>query len=126
MARPYKRSSGTVVEIASCAAAHTVGDLVIENGFVGVCLATSLISTANQLQIEGRFRVKLPASCNQGDYIYATGAPPTNGTLLASITVATGITKTAASNTLIGQVMDTPTAGTIGDILLLPQQGGKK
>lgn len=124
MARPYKRSSGNVMEIASCAAVHSVGDLVIENGFVGICQQSNLINAANQLVIDGRVRIKVPSACTQGTYLYATGAPPTNGTLLASITSAAGITKTAASNTIIGQVADMPVSN-VADVLLFPQAVGK-
>lgn len=124
MARQYKRSDGDVANIASCAAAHTIGDLVIENGFVGVCQQTNLINAANVLQIEGRFRVKVPGSTAQGDYLYAAGAPPTNGNLISNLTT-TNLTKTSASNTLVAQIMDSPASG-LADVKLLSQQSGKK
>ena len=107
MARSIKRSHGLTKVVPATAAAHTVGDLVVESHFVGMCMSTVAVGGTEVLQIDGNYRIKVPASSTDGAILYAPGAPVTNGALLANLTT-TNLTLTATGNTPVARVAETP------------------
>ncbi len=127
MARSILRSSGNRTVIPAVAAAHNVGDLVIEKRMAGMVETTVALGATTTIIIAGAIGlVTVPVGMNQGDPVYAVGASPiAAGTLLANQNAATGLAAVATGNTLIGQLLDQPTGANQSRILLFPQSGPK-
>jgi len=127
MARSILRSSGNRTVIPAVAAAHNVGDIVVEKRMVGMVETTVALGATTTIIIAGAIGlVTVPVGMNQGDPVYAVGASPiAAGTLLANQNAATGLAAVATGNTLIGQLLDQPTAANQSRILLYPQSGPK-
>lgn len=109
MANNYKHS-GKHVPVLTASAAITSGNLVYQEGFVGVALTDIPSGGSGQIARVGVWRLTVPSGVARGDLLYAD--------LFAGESVNVTLTETATANSFIGVALtDRDSAGT-ADVLL--------
>jgi predicted RecA/RadA family phage recombinase len=121
MATNYKHSGKRILVTSSAAIA--AGDLVAQDGFVGIALTKATASAQSiWLGIEGVWNIAVPQSTVQGDLLYATH---TQGVIADSAT-ALSLSRTGAnSNQPVVKAVTARDAAGYADVLILPQAAQK-
>lgn len=88
------RHSGNHLPVATASAAIVAGNLVYQEGFVGIAITGCATGASTQLDCEGVHWLTVPVTTVKGDKLYAD--------LFPGESVNLALTKTAANNTLIG------------------------
>lgn len=108
MAKNVRNFRRPTWKVTSCAAAHTSGDLVFEDGKVGVAVQTNLISTRNILVTGGTVTVPCPGGLAEGTLLYFPTASLTAGATVqaapsGTTNVATTLQTSSGSATAMGR-----------------------
>lgn len=93
MANNYKMS-GRVIPITSASAAITSGNLVYQEGFIGVALNDADSGASLDIATEGVWDLTVPSGVAKGEVLYAD--------LFGGESVNITLTETSTTNTLIG------------------------
>jgi len=106
MANTY-RHTGRHIPVASASGAITSGAFVVQEGWFGVAITSAATGASLQLDTMGVHVIAVPSGTVKGDLLYITGAITAASDIIPAV-----LTKTAASNTLMGKAVgDRDSAG---------------
>ena len=109
MASNFKHS-GRVNRITDASAGVTSGNLVFQEGILGVALTTALSGAAFDVAITGVWNLTVPGGVAAGELLYAD--------LNAGESVDVTLTETSTTNTFVGRA-ETARVGTTANVNLL-------
>jgi len=114
MANCYRYGGHRRLPVVSASGAITSGDLVVQEGLVGVALTSVASGAGFWIGCEGVWVLDVPSGTVKGDRLFVAGSPATEDN-------SAPLTKTSTRNTLAGIAMSDRDSAGKGLVLLVAQ-----